>query len=145
MVDKKRLIVANEAIKQCERHSDYTAWSIKDGIEAIPTVDAVEMAEYDAIVSKLENLLCHATGGMYSKAGYSWEDMERMVTDYIEECCEEAIAEAVVHGRWETVPSMLGYLRCSQCKDVYIWETWPGDGKWNYCPNCGAHMDAEEA
>ena len=54
-------------------------------------------------------------------------------------------AVEVVHGRWETVPSSPGYLSCSQCKDVYIWETWPGDGKWNYCPNCGAHMDAEEA
>ena len=60
---------------------------------------------------------------------------------------EKAIAEAptvdavpVVHRRWETVSSMLGYLCCSNCKDVYIWETWLGDGKWNYCPNCGAKM-----
>ena len=50
-------------------------------------------------------------------------------------------AVEVVHGRWETVSSMLGYLCCSQCKDVYIWETWLGDGTWNYCPNCGAKMD----
>ena len=49
-------------------------------------------------------------------------------------------AMEVVHGRWETVSSMLGYLCCSNCKDVYIWETWLGDGKWNYCPNCGADM-----
>ena len=61
---------------------------------------------------------------------------------------EQAIMDAptvdaveVVHGRWETVSSMLGYLCCSQCKDVYIWDTWLGDGKWNYCPNCGAKMD----
>ena len=53
---------------------------------------------------------------------------------------EEDVVE-VVHGRWETVSSMLGYLCCSQCKDVYIWETWLGDGTWNYCPNCGAKMD----
>ena len=52
-----------------------------------------------------------------------------------------ADAVEVVHGRWETVSSMLGYLCCSQCKDVYIWETWLGDGTWNYCPNCGAKMD----
>ena len=52
-------------------------------------------------------------------------------------------AVEVVHGRWETVSSMLGYLCCSQCKDVYIWETWLGDGKWNYCPNCGAKMDGD--
>ena len=52
-------------------------------------------------------------------------------------------AVEVVHGRWETVSSMLGYLCCSQCKDVYIWETWLGDGTWNYCPNCGAKMDGD--
>lgn len=33
------LIFRSAAIKQCERHSDYTAWSIKDGIEALPTID----------------------------------------------------------------------------------------------------------
>ena len=52
-------------------------------------------------------------------------------------------AVEVVHGRWETVSSMLGYLCCSKCKDVYIWETWLEDGKWNYCPNCGAKMDGD--
>ena len=52
-------------------------------------------------------------------------------------------AVEVVHGRWETVSSMLGYLCCSECKDVYIWETWLEDGKWNYCPNCGAKMDGD--
>ena len=55
--------------------------------------------------------------------------------------CPTVDAVPVVHGRWETVSSMLGYLCCSNCKDVYIWETWLGDGKWNYCPNCGAKMD----
>ncbi len=74
---------------------------VKRHIDAAPAVDVVEVAEYYTILEKLENLLCHATGGKYSKAGYSWEDMERMVTDYIEECCEEAVAEEVVHGRWE--------------------------------------------
>ena len=70
------------------------------------------------------------------------------VFNWLSECFE--IVEAptvdavkVVHGRWETVSSMLGYLCCSRCKDVYIWETWLGDGKWNYCPNCGAKMDGD--
>lgn len=49
---------------------------------------------YKAIY-KLECLLCHATGGRYSKAGYALADMERMVTDYIEECCNEAVEEAL--------------------------------------------------
>ena len=57
--------------------------------------------KYDAVVFKLECLLCHATGGKYSKAGYSLKNMERMVTDYIEECCEEAVAEALAERREE--------------------------------------------
>jgi hypothetical protein len=68
-------------------------------------VDAVEVAEYNAVIEKLENLLCHATGGKYSKAGYSLEDMERMVTDYIEECCQEAVEDEVV-----------------RCKDCRRWD-----------------------
>lgn len=49
----------------------------------------------------------------------------------------------VVHGRWEEHPRMTGYLRCSKCHDANIWETWLEDGKWNYCPNCGAKMDGD--
>lgn len=36
-----------------------------------------------------------------------------------------------------------GFVRCSQCKDVYIDESWLEDGKWSYCPNCGAKMDGD--
>ena len=50
-------------------------------------------------------------------------------------------AVEVVHGRWEEHPRMTGYLRCSKCHDANIWEDWLSDGKWNYCPNCGAKMD----
>ena len=32
-------IERGQAMKQCERHADYTAWSIKDGIESIPAAD----------------------------------------------------------------------------------------------------------
>lgn len=31
------------ALEQCKRHDDYTAWSIADGIEAIPAADAAEV------------------------------------------------------------------------------------------------------
>ena len=51
-------------------------------------------------------------------------------------------AEEVVHGRWEKA-EYDGFLRCSECKDVYIDDTWVADGKWNYCPNCGAKMDGD--
>ena len=65
------------------------------------------------------------------------------------ECIVDAIYDAdtvdaveVVHGRWEQA-EYHGFLRCSECKDVYIDDTWVADGKWNYCPNCGAKMDGD--
>ena len=45
-------------------------------------------------------------------------------------------------GRWEKA-TLNGYLCCSACKDVYIYEDWLADGKWSFCPNCGAKMDKE--
>ena len=51
-------------------------------------------------------------------------------------------AVEVVHGRWEKA-EYNGFLRCDQCKDVYINEEWLEDVKWNYCPNCGAKMDGD--
>lgn len=48
----------------------------------------------------------------------------------------------VKHGRWERA-EYHGFLRCSECKDVYIDDTWVADGKWNYCPDCGAKMDGD--
>ena len=50
----------------------------------------VSRKKYDEVVYKLERLLCHATGGKYSKAGYSLNDMCRMVSNYIEQCEYEA-------------------------------------------------------
>ena len=109
MANEKRLIDANallECLDALEVHGGHLLYRngcndmIQDLFPKIvndqTTVDAVGVDEHNAIVSKLENLLCHATGGKYSKAGYAWKDMERMVTDYIEECCEEAVAEQVV-------------------------------------------------
>ena len=106
-------------------------------VKEAPTVDAVEMKEVYEIVYKLECLLCHATGNKYSKAGYDLDDMCRMVTDYIEECCQEAVDEAVVHGRWRRVfDDSAGWVdMCSNCKE--FGDTTP------YCPNCGAKMDGD--
>ena len=44
------------------------------------------------------------------------------------------------HGRWEKA-AINGYLCCSVCKDVYIYEGWLESGKWIFCPKCGAKMD----
>ena len=53
----------------------------------------VRRKHYDEVVHKLECLLCHATGGRLSKASYPLNIMEMAVTDYIEECCEEAVRQ----------------------------------------------------
>ena len=46
--------------------------------------------------------------------------------------------QPVVHGRWIGKP-IAGYstVRCSVCKSVFS----ENNGKWNYCPSCGALMD----
>ena len=47
----------------------------------------------------------------------------------------------VVHGRWVRHTMIPYFVDCSVCKDVYVDEEWLRDGKWGYCPNCGAKMD----
>ena len=47
------------------------------------------------------------------------------------------------HGRWAKYEKIRGFVYCSECKDVYIDESWLKDDKWHYCPNCGAKMDGE--
>lgn len=50
-------------------------------------------------------------------------------------------AVLVVHGRWVKHKKITGFVYCSVCEDVYIDAAWLADGKWGYCPNCGARMD----
>ena len=49
-------------------------------------------------------------------------------------------AEPVKHGRWlsDTGSWLLG--RCSQCREIYSWDSLAGS---NYCPNCGAKMQGD--
>lgn len=50
----------------------------------------VSRKKYDEVVYKLECLLCHATGGRYSKHTYTLDVMERMVNEHIERCIDDA-------------------------------------------------------
>jgi hypothetical protein len=65
----------------------------------------VSRKKYNELVYKLECLLCHATGGRYSKAGYSLEDMCRMVDEHIDRCIDELPRADVVE-----------VVRCKDCK-----------------------------
>lgn len=62
-------------------------------IRDVQTADVVPRAEVDELVHKLECLLCHATGGKLSYHTYPLGTMERAVSDYIQECYDEAKAE----------------------------------------------------
>jgi hypothetical protein len=53
-------------------------------------------------------------------------------------------AAPVIHGHWDEGVHH-DYCCCSNCRDVYILAEWLTDGKWNYCPNCGAKMDGGTA
>lgn len=48
-------------------------------------------------------------------------------------------AEPVRHATWEK-GICCGFVGCSECHDVFINSDWLHDGKWKYCPNCGAKM-----
>lgn len=48
------------------------------------------------------------------------------------------------HGHWID-RSVAFYRKCSECGCCMEWNKEPflhGDGEYNYCPNCGAKMDA---
>lgn len=48
-------------------------------------------------------------------------------------------AEPVRHGQWEYVDyGGFGNWHCSHCREICI-----TNGDYDYCPNCGAKMDAE--
>lgn len=49
--------------------------------------------ERDALEYKLSCLLCHATGGLWSKASYSIDEMRSQVDDHIETMIENALKE----------------------------------------------------
>lgn len=54
-----------------------------------------QQAEIEKLTYKLECLLCHATGSKLSKSTYSLRTMEIAVNDEVQQCCEEAKAEAI--------------------------------------------------
>ena len=50
------------------------------------------------------------------------------------------IQDPVKHGHWIVYPTLVSFLRCSQCHNGVGWHN---DKKPNYCPNCGARMDGD--
>ena len=52
-------------------------------------------AEIEELEYKLGCLLCHATGGKLSKHTYPLNTMYSAVNDEVQDCCDEAAAEAI--------------------------------------------------
>jgi hypothetical protein len=50
-------------------------------------------------------------------------------------------AVEVVHGHW--FERHMGELLCSVCEEKVMCVGWLTNGKYNYCPNCGAKMDGD--
>ena len=83
--------------------------------------------------------------GIYSEEFWakSKNDMLNWINSEYQELKTKADVQPVKHGRWN------GYETCSVCGAsksyfFYCTETGDWDGDWNYCPNCGAKMDANE-
>lgn len=43
-------------------------------------------------------------------------------------------------GEWEARTDVVGFVRCSVCKDCNVYDEWVDGKKWNFCPHCGAKM-----
>lgn len=69
-----------EAIKECYKNTE--------GADAEVIWELLRHTE--ELTSKLESLLCYATGNTMSYQGYELTDMYGGVDDYIEKCIEEA-------------------------------------------------------
>ena len=73
------------------------------------------------------------------------EELAELAIGLIEEAGRECDPESLrPRGRWEKHRTMHGFVYCSNCKDVYLDEEWLVDGKWGFCPNCGARMEEEK-
>lgn len=45
----------------------------------------------------------------------------------------------VIRGKWEW-NEHYGLYECSNCHNSFVDEEWVKEGKWQYCPSCGADM-----
>ena len=96
------------------------------------------LIDAEAIARKLRNAYCvecNVVRKVQCSACWVEDVLEQLEGDTVD-------AVEVVHGRWVKA-NIFGYLKCNICQDAIIYEEWLEDGKWNYCPNCGAKMDGD--
>ena len=88
----------------------------------------MRLIDADALLPNMEQYRCGR--GEYS----------RMVDVWHIEHAPTIEAEPVRHGRW--VDKMVRDWHCSECGKKASFDGYCYDDKPNYCPNCGAKMDA---
>ena len=97
------------------------------------------MAEYierEDLINKICNEKCHSEYGRCQK-GIHDDKIFLCVCDFIM-WQPAADVTPVRHGRWVCVDTdNEQFFICNRCKRKEYWES-------NYCPNCGAKMDAED-
>lgn len=98
-----------------------------------------DLISRQAAIDAIERLILPQTKGETMA-----EEINRVAWRCAINCAEEMIGhlpsiEPVKHGEWRDYPIADGCLQCSICGVLRI------GGPSNFCPNCGAKMDAEEA
>ena len=100
-----------------------------------------EYIERNALIAELENDLENDVNMYNSRIDKAIRDDK--IDFAIEVLTYAPVAEIkeVVHGKWHGKP-IFGYATvvCSNCQSGYM----ENQGKWKYCPECGAKMDLEE-
>lgn len=87
-------------------------------------------------------LIGDETNGMLfsAKETYFIADGKRISFEEAFEMEAQMEYKPVIKAVWEPYPDVPGYLRCSNCRDCYVYGEWVNEKKWNYCPKCGAEF-----
>lgn len=62
-----------------------------------------------------------------------------ILEDYAEQLYNAGYRKQI-DGEWEARTDVVGFVRCSVCKDFNVYDEWADGKKWNFCPHCGAKM-----
>nr|DAI99246.1 MAG TPA: putative cytoplasmic protein [Caudoviricetes sp.] len=122
-------IKREEALQQCSRFSDYTAWSISDGIGSIQAADVAPVVHGKDLASP----------SLFHCSVCGCEDDDTYTCDVSEyRYCPNCGAK--IDEKAKPEPSVVTIYKCSGCGTRSM-EFSKGD---HFCFFCGAKMDEEE-
>jgi hypothetical protein len=99
-----------------------------------------EYIERNALIAELEDDLENDVNMYNSRIDKAIRDDKIDFAIEVLNFAPVADVKEVVHGRWHGKP-IFGYATvvCTNCQTGYM----SNQGKWKYCPECGAKMDLE--